>query len=632
MSLSATPARAYFDGHCDELVDAVREATGAQARADAVTARRYDALYTVCILQAGGERGEPFEHALRSVALEVAIAANLSDRTVLNRMNEARRLFHEFSSVGAALSRGDVSLRHARVIMDEGEALTDPANRERYAEAAIEIAMGTTAGRLAQRVRRIVAGLEAEAVRERLKAKRDARSVYVNDLPDGMSELVAYLPSPVAHAIHDRLTQLARTNRQVDAFGRTLAGTLTCGVCDNGFVPVWKRTALEGDPEWEVCPQCYGDAHDPQATSVQRLGSLAALDAARLAARGEDAGSNGTGAAAGAEHAASDATRAATGSASGAGPGQGAGAGAGAAAGKDAEQCAGAGNGVGAGTGVGAGEEAGLDTAAGADMEVGSACESGDDPRTFDAIRADTLSDLLLAGAVPDDSRHSAVNGIQGRVSVTVPALAMAGVTDEPANLDGVGPIPLDVAMRIAGSSTVWQRVLTDPLTGEALTADTYRPSAELRRFIETRDQHCRAPGCRRPAHRCDLDHTHEYARGGATTADNLAALCRFHHVTRHHGWQLEQGERGELTWQSPRGRIFSDRPERLAEPMTSAAVRALIEHETPDPTPRFRPKPWPKPTDTDTDEPPPDPEVGRATDRETDRATDRDDPPPTDR
>ncbi|WP_341947880.1 HNH endonuclease signature motif containing protein [Microbacterium sp. LWH11-1.2] len=96
---------------------------------------------------------------------------------------------------------------------------------------------------------------------------------------------------------------------------------------------------------------------------------------------------------------------------------------------------------------------------------------------------------------------------------------------------------------------------------------DTYTPTEGMRRFLRARDQHCRFPGCRMPVHRCDIDHNHDHARGGKTRIDNLAHLCRAHHTLKHpdvsdtHRWTARQERDGTITWHSPLGRTYTDRP-----------------------------------------------------------------------
>ena len=49
-----------------------------------------------------------------------------------------------------------------------------------------------------------------------------------------------------------------------------------------------------------------------------------------------------------------------------------------------------------------------------------------------------------------------------------------------------------------------------------------YQPSRALRHLIQIRNPTCTAPGCRRTATRCDLDHVTPYHHGGRTCECNL--------------------------------------------------------------------------------------------------------------
>ena len=64
-----------------------------------------------------------------------------------------------------------------------------------------------------------------------------------------------------------------------------------------------------------------------------------------------------------------------------------------------------------------------------------------------------------------------------------------------------------------------------------------YRPSRKLRHIVRARNARCTAPGCGRPAARCDVDHTIAWDQGGLTCECDLAPLCRHHHgVSRPKG------------------------------------------------------------------------------------------------
>ncbi len=190
------------------------------------------------------------------------------------------------------------------------------------------------------------------------------------------------------------------------------------------------------------------------------------------------------------------------------------------------------------------------------------------DVRTLDQIRADLVADMLLT-TTPDAQTGAGMSdgfgglgSIQAIVNVTIPALALAGVTDEPADLVGRCPIDPATARQLAGHAAGWDRVLADPITGCALAVDRYTPSADMKRFLRARDQHCRFPGCRQPAHRCDRDHTLDYALGGATDVCNLACLCKRHHTLKGEtAWTVRQLGGGILEWTSPGGHVYIDKP-----------------------------------------------------------------------
>ncbi|GAA2980593.1 hypothetical protein JOD63_002766 [Microbacterium terrae] len=182
------------------------------------------------------------------------------------------------------------------------------------------------------------------------------------------------------------------------------------------------------------------------------------------------------------------------------------------------------------------------------------------DARTMDHLRADILADLALAGGPL--AAGDGLDAIRARVQVTLPVLALAGVRDDGAELAGAGPIDAETARRLAGGATSWTRVMTHPVTGAVLAVDGYRPTADLQRALRVRDEHCRFPGCRQPVWRCDIDHSHDAALGGETRVDNLAHVCRRHHVLKHsQQWRVRHLGGGSLEWTTPAGRTYVDVP-----------------------------------------------------------------------
>lgn len=187
---------------------------------------------------------------------------------------------------------------------------------------------------------------------------------------------------------------------------------------------------------------------------------------------------------------------------------------------------------------------------------------AGDDHRTLDQITADVALDCL-AGKNFD---HAKVH-----VWLTLPATAALGVDTRPGHLAGYGWLPAQRALELAAQEdATWHRVLTDPATGQALDVGrrTYRPPAALRDHLRVRFPTCVGPGCRRPAHTCDLDHGVPFPTG-PTDGVNVRPLCRRHHRAKTHGGsRIVAAPDGEtLTWITKRGYEFPYKPDPIAEP-----------------------------------------------------------------
>jgi hypothetical protein len=166
----------------------------------------------------------------------------------------------------------------------------------------------------------------------------------------------------------------------------------------------------------------------------------------------------------------------------------------------------------------------------------------------------------------------------------------LIGADDQPAHLEGHGPITAAAARRIAAHGT-WRRLLTDPATGAVLDVGRtrYLPPSDLAEHIIARDRTCRFPTCTHPAEGCDLDHSIPFEQGGVTAAGNLGPLHRGHHNDKtHHRWQLHQPEPGRYIWTAPTGHRYQVDPE---------TVGLLTQ---PPPTPGQNP-----PTPADPDPPP---------------------------
>ncbi|MHA7275672.1 HNH endonuclease [Arthrobacter sp. Hz1] len=226
------------------------------------------------------------------------------------------------------------------------------------------------------------------------------------------------------------------------------------------------------------------------------------------------------------------------------------------------------------------------------------ALQNPSESRTLTQLKADVFSDLLTHHCPPTESTHhddadadgaggaadgragtgdtggaggggglvdlASVKGVQPVVFVTVPVLTLLG-GDGPADLEGYGPIDPDTARQLAAHAPGFIRILTHPETGTVLSVgrDRYKVPQGLRTTILVRDKTCLHPGCNRPAPACDIDHTIPWHQGGTTSYDNLAALCRRHHMLKTEGyWHYEQPEPGTIAATSLTGKNYTTLPQ----------------------------------------------------------------------
>ncbi|MET0788858.1 MAG: HNH endonuclease signature motif containing protein, partial [Cellulomonas sp.] len=146
------------------------------------------------------------------------------------------------------------------------------------------------------------------------------------------------------------------------------------------------------------------------------------------------------------------------------------------------------------------------------------------------------------------------------QVNVTVALSTLLGLDENPAELDGYGPLQAAQARALARGG-VWRRLVTDPTSGAVLDVGRtrYRPPADLADHVRQRDRTCVRPHCSASAEQCDLDHTIEFhdsaGTGGTTSAGNLGPLCRRdHRLKTDGGHRLTQPSPGRFEWVTPAG------------------------------------------------------------------------------
>ncbi|MGW0227557.1 HNH endonuclease [Actinopolymorpha singaporensis] len=168
----------------------------------------------------------------------------------------------------------------------------------------------------------------------------------------------------------------------------------------------------------------------------------------------------------------------------------------------------------------------------------------------------------------------------RAKVQLNVPLTTLMGLSAQPGELGGFGPVITEVARRVVANhlgnpEARFSVGVTHPVTGRLLHLHPI-PARFLRglqaELVHARDQRCAWTTCRRPAATCHLDHNTEHHHGGQTAVDNIAPLCPRHHKAKtDRDWKLQQTGPGEHKVTDPHGRQYRSRTPSLTDPVVPA-------------------------------------------------------------
>ncbi|PTT22965.1 hypothetical protein DBR36_01055, partial [Microbacterium sp. HMWF026] len=163
--------------------------------------------------------------ALREIASELAAAQRLSNRTVQAHIGRAMQIVDDLPVTLAAWGSGALTRAHVRAIADVVSTLPEERSAEFDAIAA-SLGPQLSPGRLRARLAAVAEKLQPTTLSERHRRGRETRCVRIVTGVDGMSDLIATLPTVLAVGIYDRLTQQSRS--LIDAREQG-AGAVLCG-------------------------------------------------------------------------------------------------------------------------------------------------------------------------------------------------------------------------------------------------------------------------------------------------------------------------------------------------------------------------------------------------------------------
>ncbi|MEW1985518.1 HNH endonuclease signature motif containing protein [Pseudarthrobacter oxydans] len=225
------------------------------------------------------------------------------------------------------------------------------------------------------------------------------------------------------------------------------------------------------------------------------------------------------------------------------------------------------------------------------------AAQGPTEPRTLTQLRADHFAQAILTSGTNTSSGDGAGIGtdltpsssIRAQVLVTVPVVSLMGVTDEPAMLDGYGPIPASMARDlVANGADSFHRVLVDPRDGAPLEIgrSSYRVTKAMRNWLRLRDGQCPFPGCSNSSLDNEADHILAWHHGGTTGISNLGQPCPKHHKLRHTSrWKPTPATKNQPPgWTSPTGRHYTSEHQDWEPPhWPESALSAMPAHLKPE-------------------------------------------------
>ena len=541
---------------------------------------------------------------------EIAAALTWTSRAADHELDVAESVVRALPQVFAALWAGEIDRGKAVVFAEYLKPTSGVTAKQAAAICArvLPVAPHLTTAQLRARLRRALLAIDPDWARRRYRQSVRSRCVTAILDCDGTVTMTAYsLPAEEASAACARVDRLAEATKRAGHRSRVgqIAADVFLGLLDGRFHGLTEDeivAALLRDPRPEDAPDKTRSEDTPAGGSstgeVEDGTEVGAEDGSHRASEvGAEVGAD-RGTEADAAHAAEPDT---PGPASGAAP-------------------------------VGIEVRVGLATLMGLDERPAEIAGLG--PVLADVARRVTARQMRGAEwrfAVTDPDGYLVVGGITRRRPTTIPGTtgigrSRGGVVELQVSADeldrlaaaaATGSLPLgwaglvaDIAAQFAGRDTL----LADLDKG----SDGRFPSAALTRHVQIRDRTCSHPCCRRPARRCELDHTIDHAKGGSTTRKNIGPGCKKHHWFKHQlRWRLSQPEPGVFVWVSPLGQVYRTRGEAILPPLPEPIAGPVEPEESDDyarcegptlliphkrPVPKPEPRSPPEPTD---DEPP---------------------------
>lgn len=179
------------------------------------------------------------------------------------------------------------------------------------------------------------------------------------------------------------------------------------------------------------------------------------------------------------------------------------------------------------------------------------------DPRPIGVLRAEAqrvLAEHYLTGQVTGTVPTHHGRPVEVHIAVTPDALL--GLNDSPAEIPGIGPIPIQTVRDMIRDAKIrWLTISAD--NGALLDRNprTWRIPANVQAHADAAYVTSVGPHSTVPAERCDGEHLIAFPEG-LTTVDNVAPMDRSWHRAKTHapGMHVKRRPGGRIEWTTPLG------------------------------------------------------------------------------
>lgn len=192
----------------DEL-ELVSEAADLMAVFAAQRLRSVEQLRSKAVADSGSVGGALREVIERGVRLDLAARLRITEHAAGRLLTLAEALIRRYPAAFDSLAHARISEKHADVLVDLIDT-AEPAVRERVLPEAIRLAESLPVGRFRRELAELIDTEREATLAERHEAALVQRRVVIEPAMDGMAWLMALMPAVEAHAIHRRLTAIAK--------------------------------------------------------------------------------------------------------------------------------------------------------------------------------------------------------------------------------------------------------------------------------------------------------------------------------------------------------------------------------------------------------------------------------------